>query len=78
MGLKMTVSKSAIRSVDTNSDDISRITPLALRTSIRRGDHTGTTTGFSSGYLQGNLAILPADYADEFCSSVQRTPNHAH
>lgn len=71
---KMNASKSAARSVDTHSGDISQITPLALRKSIRCGEHTGTTTGFSSGYLQGNLAVLPVEYADEFLQYCAKNP----
>jgi len=71
---KMNASKSAPRSVEPHSTDISQITPLALRKSIRSGAHTGTTTGFSSGYLQGNLVILPVEYADEFLQFCAKNP----
>lgn len=74
MGSKMNAPKSATRSVVTNSDDISLITPLALRKSIRSGEHTGTTTGYASGYLQGNLAILPRAYADAFLQFCVQNP----
>lgn len=62
----MNASKSATLSDDTAYESASAMTPLALRTAIRRGEHTGPTTGYASGYLQGNLAILPTSYADEF------------
>jgi uncharacterized protein YcsI (UPF0317 family) len=33
---------------------------------IRRGEFRGPTAGIAPGYVQGNLAILPADLADDF------------
>ncbi|MCC9620505.1 putative hydro-lyase [Thalassospira sp. MA62] len=70
----MNATKSATRSVKTETKNIADMTPLALRQAIRRGDHTGTTTGYASGYLQGNLAILPASYADEFLKFCAKNP----
>lgn len=40
--------------------------PQAMRARIRRGEITGQTSGLAPGRVQGNLAILPADWADEF------------
>ena len=37
------------------------ISPLALRHKIRSGEFTSNTSGYSPGYVQGNLAILPVD-----------------
>ncbi|MFQ5995774.1 MAG: putative hydro-lyase [Acidiferrobacterales bacterium] len=39
---------------------------------IRAGKHTGHTAGLAHGYVQGNLCILPADYATEFAAFCQR------
>jgi uncharacterized protein YcsI (UPF0317 family) len=40
--------------------------PAAARARIRRGEHVGPTAGLAPGMVQGNIAILPADWADEF------------
>ena len=39
---------------------------LALRQSIRRGQHTGLTTGLAPGFVQANLVVLPKLHADDF------------
>ncbi len=44
------------------------------RRRIRRGEHTGHTSALAAGYVQGNLCILPADYATEFAAYCQRNP----
>lgn len=41
---------------------------------IRRGQHTGHTSTLAAGYVQGNLCILPANYATEFAAYCQRNP----
>jgi uncharacterized protein YcsI (UPF0317 family) len=41
-------------------------TARALRARIRRGQHTGQTAGLAAGLVQGNVAILPAGWADDF------------
>ncbi len=41
---------------------------------IRSGKHTRHTAGLAHGYVQGNLCILPADYAVEFAAFCQRNP----
>jgi uncharacterized protein YcsI (UPF0317 family) len=40
--------------------------PRALRHAIRAGRFEGLTTGHAPGYVQANLAVVPADVADEF------------
>jgi uncharacterized protein YcsI (UPF0317 family) len=50
------------------------ISPLELRHRIRRGEFTGNTSGYSRGFVQGNLCILPADYANEFLQFCQANP----
>ena len=47
---------------------------LAARLAIRAGRHTGHTAGMAPGYVQGNLVILPGDYAAEFATWCQRNP----
>jgi uncharacterized protein YcsI (UPF0317 family) len=50
------------------------ISPLKLRHKIRSGEFTGNTSGYSRGFVQGNLCILPADYANEFLQFCQSNP----
>ncbi|GAA0339838.1 putative hydro-lyase [Bowmanella denitrificans] len=51
-----------------------KLNPLQLRQLIRNGGHRGNTSGLAPGYVQCNLAILPADYADEFLRFCQLNP----
>lgn len=44
------------------------------RAEIRRGAHTGPTSGVAPGVVQGNLAILPADLAGDFLRFCQYNP----
>lgn len=37
-----------------------------LRRAIRAGRHEGLTTGHAAGHVQCNLAVVPADVADDF------------
>lgn len=46
----------------------------ALRAEIRAGRMTGPTTGLAPGVEQGNLVILPADWAEEFALYCARNP----
>lgn len=48
--------------------------PAALRRSIRGGAFKGQTAGQAPGYLQGNLAILPAADASDFLRFCVRNP----
>ena len=41
---------------------------------IRSGEYSSHTAGIGLGYLQGNLVILPADYALDFFRFCQRNP----
>ena len=50
------------------------ISPLALRKLIRAGEFTGNTSGYSKGFVQGNLCILPADWANDFLQFCQLNP----
>jgi uncharacterized protein YcsI (UPF0317 family) len=40
--------------------------PVEARHLVRSGAVTGTTAGLAPGYVQGNLAILPSEYAADF------------
>jgi uncharacterized protein YcsI (UPF0317 family) len=48
--------------------------PRDIRQLIREDRFVGNTSGFSLGYLQGNLVILPAEYAVDFFRYCQRNP----
>lgn len=50
------------------------ISPLELRHKIRSGEFTTNTSGYSRGFVQANLCILPADYANEFLQFCQLNP----
>jgi uncharacterized protein YcsI (UPF0317 family) len=41
---------------------------------IRAGRHRGHTAGLAPEYVQGNLCVLPAEYANEFAAFCQRNP----
>lgn len=53
-------------------DDLA--TALGARLAIRHGRHTGPTAGMAPGYVQGNLAILPKDVAEEFLRFAVANP----
>ena len=42
--------------------------------SIRRGDFQGQTAGAIPGIVQGNVAILPADWAEDFVRFCRLNP----
>jgi uncharacterized protein YcsI (UPF0317 family) len=44
------------------------------RARIRSGQYSGQTAGLAPGMMQGNVAILPADWADDFLRFCQRNP----
>jgi uncharacterized protein YcsI (UPF0317 family) len=48
--------------------------PRAARRAIRSGAHAGHTAGIAPGYVQGNLCILPRDYAADFQAFCERNP----
>lgn len=50
------------------------LTPGALRQAIRAGEHRGNTSGFAPGYVQCNIVILPADWANDFLRFCQLNP----
>jgi uncharacterized protein YcsI (UPF0317 family) len=49
-------------------------TGLAVRLAARAGAFDGPTAGLAPGFVQGNLAILPRDWADEFLRFCQANP----
>jgi len=48
--------------------------PREVRRAIRRGAHTGHTAGLAPGCVQGNLCILPREYAGDFELFCERNP----
>ena len=50
------------------------ITPATLRQRIREGAHSGNTSGLAPGYVQCNIVILPADWANDFLRFCQLNP----
>jgi len=45
-----------------------------VRFACRTGGFAGATAGLAPGYVQGNLAILPRDWADEFLRFCNANP----
>jgi len=50
------------------------LSPLEFREAIRSGKHTGNTSGYCPGYVQGNVVILPNDWASDFLQFCQFNP----
>ena len=40
--------------------------PVEVRKAIRAGRHRRHTAGLAPGYVQGNVCILPREYAEDF------------
>ena len=48
--------------------------PRQVRLAIRSGRHRGHTAGLAPGRVQGNVCILPREYADDFRMFCERNP----
>lgn len=48
--------------------------PREVRLAIRRGEHSTHTAGLARGDVQGNVWILPREYAEEFALFCERNP----
>ena len=48
--------------------------PREIRSAIRSGQHRGHTAGLAPGHVQGNVCILPREYAGEFRLFCERNP----
>ncbi|WP_193940558.1 putative hydro-lyase [Parahaliea mediterranea] len=57
-----------------SSDTLQQLSPAELRQRIRQGQHRGNTSGYAQGFVQCNLAILPADWAADFLRFCQLNP----
>ncbi|TCP54966.1 uncharacterized protein YcsI (UPF0317 family) [Tamaricihabitans halophyticus] len=54
--------------------DYAAATPAEIRAMIRDGRWTGTTTGACAGWMQANLAIVPATLAEDFHQVCRLNP----
>ncbi|MEP3349128.1 MAG: putative hydro-lyase [Marinomonas sp.] len=50
------------------------MTPAEARALIRSGEWKTNTSGVSSGFVQGNIVILPKSWADDFLKFCQMNP----
>lgn len=64
----------AASSKDLSFQQVRDLGPRDLRRAIRAGRYAGPTAGCAPGRLQGNLAILPGDLADDFLRFCLRNP----
>jgi len=51
-----------------------KLSPQALRSKIRNGQHSGNTSGFAAGHVQCNIVILPSAQANDFLRFCQLNP----
>ena len=58
---------------DTNNTS-APLSAFALRQLIRSGSFTSNTSGFAQGCVQGNIVILPKDWANDFLQFCQFNP----
>ena len=49
-------------------------TPAQVRDQIRSGQWGKNTSGLASGYVQGNIVILPKEWADDFLKFATLNP----
>ncbi|MFT2112569.1 putative hydro-lyase [Marinomonas sp. 2405UD68-3] len=57
-----------------NTTPTEYLTPAQVREKIRFGQWKTNTSGVSSGYVQGNIVILPKKWADDFLKFCQMNP----
>src|SRR3954467_3341232 len=48
--------------------------PRQVRLAIRAGKYRGNTAGLAPGHVQGNVCILPSEYAGDFRLFCERNP----
>jgi uncharacterized protein YcsI (UPF0317 family) len=54
--------------------DIDFSDPSRVRLAIRSGTYTGYTNGIADGFVQGNLVIVPAEFAPSLKAYCERNP----
>lgn len=69
-----TTTHDATAAATLSFPDMRRLSVAAARQAIRDGQYDGHTASIGLGHLQGNLVILPADYALDFARYCQRNP----
>jgi uncharacterized protein YcsI (UPF0317 family) len=57
-----------------NPRELQQLSPRELRALVRSGDFAGPTAGLAPGYVQANLVILPAAWAEEFAEFCRLNP----
>lgn len=62
------------RALATKGNNANVTTGLGVRLACRSGTFDGQTSGLAPGYVQGNLAILPRDWAEEFLRFCRANP----
>lgn len=67
-------SRHASHDANAAFQELRRLPRGEVRRAIRAGRYSGQTAGLCMGYLQGNVAVLPADYALDFFRFCQRNP----
>ncbi|MBB1487419.1 putative hydro-lyase [Oceanospirillum sediminis] len=50
------------------------MTPYGIRQQIRSGEFSENTSGLAQGFVQGNLAIMPKEWANDFLQFCQLNP----
>ncbi|WP_286238150.1 putative hydro-lyase [Neptuniibacter halophilus] len=50
------------------------LTPREIRQQIRSGEFSTNTSGLAQGFVQGNLAIMPKEWANDFLLFCQQNP----
>jgi uncharacterized protein YcsI (UPF0317 family) len=50
------------------------LSPQGLRQAIRNGEYQGNTSGYAPGFVQCNIVILPAEWANDFLRFCQLNP----
>jgi uncharacterized protein YcsI (UPF0317 family) len=50
------------------------VDPREVRRAVRAGRHRSHTAGLAPGYVQGNVCILPREYAEDFRAFCERNP----
>jgi uncharacterized protein YcsI (UPF0317 family) len=58
----------------TVQKDRASVKPVDVRRMVRERVFTGPTHGFSSGYIQANLLVMPKKYRDDFVGLCKRNP----
>lgn len=56
------------------NNSMNTLTPSAFRALVRSGKFTANTSGVAQGFVQGNIVILPQDWAQDFLLFCQKNP----